>query len=330
MEELAAAPAAKTHLYFGRDLQKEALARSDVVGAILARTEQRGTSLTLREHIFLLLADPSSSRTARAFGVLMWGTILATSFCFVYETMLWVTDLTGPLPWLYAKFVFQGFYTIETVLRFVTFIPFHQSIRDPFVWLDVVTVLPFWIRLLTVPASLTPANYLDSTIRPMTLRVFEGLAMFRLFKLTRYYEGSHLILRAVLKSITQLLVPLFMLFAMVRRSSLLHQHPSISTFIAPCRTRSRPLTPAHACSRPLTPAHHALSRLVTPLTPSHAFSRLLTPLTPSHAFSPLSHLLTGDDLLGNGVRDRMGLSGGRVHAAMARSGCHDRFHRLQL
>ena len=49
----------------------------------------------------------------------------------------------------------------------------------------------------------------------MTLRVFESLAMIRLLKLSRYYEGSHLIGRAIHKSLTQLLVPLFMLFVMI-------------------------------------------------------------------------------------------------------------------
>ena len=93
--------------YVGRDLQAEAISRSDMVGALLARRDHMKERLSPREHLFLLLADPSSSRSARTFGILMWVIVLLSSFCFVYETMDWITDLTGPEPWLYAKMGFR-------------------------------------------------------------------------------------------------------------------------------------------------------------------------------------------------------------------------------
>ena len=49
----------------------------------------------------------------------------------------------------------------------------------------------------------------------MTIRIMESMAAIRLIKLTRYYEGAQLIALAIMKSLSQLLVPLFMLFAMV-------------------------------------------------------------------------------------------------------------------
>ena len=207
--------AVQDHVYFGRDLQAEALARSDTVGALLARRDHMNQRLSFREMVYLLLADPSSGPLARAFGVLMWIVITLSCFCFMYETMRWVTDLTGPLPWLYAKMTFQIFYTAEACARLLSFVPFRQAYKDAFVWLDVLTAIPFWMRFFLYPDSLTAESYLDNTARSMTVRVFESLAMIRLLKLVKYYEGSILIARAIMKSVTQLLVPLFMLFAMV-------------------------------------------------------------------------------------------------------------------
>ena len=97
----------KSHVYFGRDMQAEALARSDTIGAIVARRDF-GNRISVREKVFLFLSDPSSGSLARGFGVLMWIVVLFSTFSTCYETMRWVTDLSGPLPWLYAKWAFRA------------------------------------------------------------------------------------------------------------------------------------------------------------------------------------------------------------------------------
>ena len=136
---------------------------SDTVGALLARRDHMNQRLSFREMVYLLLADPSSGPLARAFGVLMWIVITLSCFCFMYETMRWVTDLTGPLPWLYAKMTFQIFYTAEACARLLSFVPFRQAYKDAFVWLDVLTAIPFWMRFFLYPDSLTAESYLDNT-----------------------------------------------------------------------------------------------------------------------------------------------------------------------
>ena len=110
---------------------------------------------------------------------------------------------------------------MEALARTLSFVPLRRVYKDVFCWLDIITVIPFWIRFFVYPASLTPEFYLDNTTRSMTIRVLESLAMFRLLKLVKYYEGSILIARAVVKSVSQLLVPLFMLFAMVMLFSMI-------------------------------------------------------------------------------------------------------------
>ena len=123
----------------GRDLQAEALARSDVVGALLAKRDHLGKRLSTREKLFLLLADPSSGRWARVFGVIMWIVVLLSSFSYVYETMRSVTDRSGAYPWLIAKMAFQIFYTAEALVRAATFIPIWKGFTDFFVLLDLVS-----------------------------------------------------------------------------------------------------------------------------------------------------------------------------------------------
>lgn len=113
------------------------------------------------------------------------------------------------------------FYTAEAIVRTLTFIPSRKAFKDGFVCLDIVTCIPFWVRFALYPDSLAADLYLDNTARSLTLRVFESLAMARLFKLVKYYEGSYLIMRAIIKSVNQLLVPLFMLFAMVMLFSMI-------------------------------------------------------------------------------------------------------------
>ena len=208
----------RKHVFYGRNLKAEALARSDTVGALLARRdhpEADDKRLSLREHTFLFLADPSSSYAANAFGKMMWLVILTSSFSYVYETMRWATDQTGPEIWLYSRLFYQIFYTIEAGLRVVSFIPFRKVYKDEMVMLDVLTVVPFWLRFAFYPESLTAEHYLDNTSRSMSIRIMESMAAIRLIKLTRYYEGAQLIALAIMKSLSQLLVPLFMLFAMV-------------------------------------------------------------------------------------------------------------------
>ena len=147
---------------------------------------------------------------------------------------------------VYAEFLFAMIFTCESVLRVATFTPFHRVWRTPLLWLDVLTVLPFWLRLCLAPGSLTPATYLsratggddDAYWSPARLlRVFGSLASWRLLKLARYYEGAGLLVLALGKSLSQLLVPLFMLFVMLVCFSALLVELEWDAGIEACRAR---------------------------------------------------------------------------------------------
>ena len=151
------------HIFYGSKLKAKALARSDTVGAILARRDHADKTggagrLSLREHVFLFLVDPTSSRMATAFGNVMWIVLLASSISSVYETMRWATDLTGAEPWLYIRVITQIFYTAEAILRVMTFMPFRETYKDSLVVLDVLTAFPFWLRVALYPDSLKSSS----------------------------------------------------------------------------------------------------------------------------------------------------------------------------
>ena len=71
---------------------------------------------------------------------------------------------------------------------------------------------------------------------PQLLRVLESLASIRLLKLARYYEGAELLQRAIARALSQLLVPMFMLFIMLVCFSALLVELEWSYMIEYCRT----------------------------------------------------------------------------------------------
>ena len=181
---------------------------------ILVARRQRGEALSLREQGYLFLNEPASGRFAYWFGRLMQVLLILSSLATTYETVTWVNSATGPAVWLYTKLIFNCIFTVEALLRIMTFTPFHAVHKSLFVWLDLLTVAPLWIRFAVLPQSMTVAEYLNK-MGGITIRGIEALAAFRIFKLCRYFEGASILAISVGRAMSQLLVPLFMLTLMV-------------------------------------------------------------------------------------------------------------------
>ena len=99
--------------------------------------------------------------------------------------------------------VFFLLFTVEAFIRVVAYIPFHMCYRDPFIWLDILTVVPFLIRLLSTAFRGDP---LITDNLSQGQRVLEALGSIRLLKLCRYDEGASLLARAIFRSMGQLYV----------------------------------------------------------------------------------------------------------------------------
>ena len=166
--------------------------------------------LNLRQRCFLLLYEPSSSTLAVVVSFILWSSLIFSMLSSMLESIRSLTDATGPLPWLVLRIGFNGIFTLEVLMRVVCHIPFNTAWRDPYLWVGIGAVLPFWGRMLGSD-SLRTDTYLLAHERWMTTRLLESLASVRLVCLCRYYEGSDILFRAIGCSLAQLGVPLFMM-----------------------------------------------------------------------------------------------------------------------
>lgn len=185
-----------------------------LTSARLLVAQLNGQRLTLRQRCFLLLYEPQSSSLAALTALVIWACLLASSTCAAMETIDWLTDLTGPRPFLHARVVLNGVFSVEVLARVCCYIPLRRAWRDPFLWTGLLAILPFWVRVAAYPTSLTVAAYLRPDTRTLGSRVLEALASIRLVNLCRYYEGGAILARAAAGSASQLGVPLF-LFGML-------------------------------------------------------------------------------------------------------------------
>ena len=164
----------------------------------------RGERLHWRQRLFLLINEPASSRRALVVAYIMWFFLAFWAFVTITESVTFVTDRTGPTAWLLFRYSFNVLFTLEGMLRVLSHYPVKRALKDAFFYLDVLTITPFWLRLIVHPTSLREAAYLDLVDRSMSIRVLEALSSFRLLKLCRYYEcAASLTLARTLTSATQ-------------------------------------------------------------------------------------------------------------------------------
>lgn len=184
-------------------------------GIALVALRESGEILSWRETFFLILNEPGSGFAAFILGRFLQICLVTSALCTTYETVSFINESTGSEPWMMAKVVLNIVFTVETAVRIICYIPLGSIHKSGYIWLDVVTCIPLYFRVLLYPASFTPRNYLSKAGTGITIRVMEAISGFRILKLCRYYEGASLLALAVGKSLKQLYVPLFMLLLMV-------------------------------------------------------------------------------------------------------------------
>ena len=201
-------------MFGAKNFREQMLLQTDM-GTALVASRERGEALTLRESLFLLLNEPGSGRTALWTGRLIQVCLVLSALSTAYETVAFVNVATGPAIWKLLKLLFNIFFTIEAVLRLVSYLPLRRIHRSGYVWLDLLTCLPLYLRMFVSPDSMTADNYLTKVGAGVTIRLIDSLACFRILKLCKYFEGATLLATAVTKSLKQLGVPMFMLLLMV-------------------------------------------------------------------------------------------------------------------
>ena len=119
---------------------------SDAAGEIVARMAQN-QPVSFRERLFLVMTEPSTGRVAKLVATFSWLVVLADGAATILETEAAITEATGTMFWVYYKFAINFAFTVEAIVRFSCFIPLAEAWRQPFTWLDLLTLIPFYIRI---------------------------------------------------------------------------------------------------------------------------------------------------------------------------------------
>ena len=202
---------------------------SDAAGEIVARMAQN-QPVSFRERLFLIMTEPSTGRVAKLVATTAWLIVLADGAATILETEAAITEATGTMFWVYYKFAINFAFTVEAIIRFYSFIPLAEAWRQPFTWLDLLTLIPFYVRIgffwdTVAPgtASLSQARRrppppppppsppphppppapLPQADRPFEIRILESFNSLRMFKLIRYYEGAQILVKAVVAAAGQ-------------------------------------------------------------------------------------------------------------------------------
>ena len=205
--------------------------RSRSGAALMARLDRLRGPISCRERCFLVLEEPVSSHTARVVSAVVRLVVLTSAIAVTTESIEDVTERTGRMPWLIISDACNALFVCEAVCRVVCYVPMRRAISDTFLWIDVLTVLPFLVRCCAFP-SLLPDS---SAAAPPWLRVLESFAQVRLLKLCRYYEGADLLARAFSRSLRQLSVPLFLLLIIMVCCSAALYHIELDATALHCR-----------------------------------------------------------------------------------------------
>jgi len=164
-----------------------------------AGTKQRlSKSLDPRQRLRKALNAPKSSYAASALGICIIATIIVSVFSFFLTTVPSFERSES----LYALEVACGIiFTIELALRtYVATLDLRNMLLfNPMYWIDVATIIPFYIDIFMAGGSRSSDGLL-------VLELLELLRLARIFKLLKHYSGWRVLLIALENSYRALMV----------------------------------------------------------------------------------------------------------------------------
>jgi hypothetical protein len=183
--------------------------------------------LSLRDHLYRALASPGSSSGALLTAVLLQGLSMSSVAISAYqldreaievnEGLTCIkSDPTNPaspcqmeilsiMNWIFAA-VFLG----ELLVRVNVY---KSPLADWTVWLDFMTIVPMLMRAVMSRYGIRPLEVQSKGIRTATLLAC-SFTPLRLLKLGRYMAGIQLLMTSLKKSLSALLIPLYLLIVL--------------------------------------------------------------------------------------------------------------------
>lgn len=148
--------------------------------------------------LYVFLESPNSSPAAYVFAIFLLICIICSTINFTLST---TPEYEDSDVLRIAEYVFSIIFTVEWLLRVFSRRSKPQAILgDAVMWVDFASILPFYVELIM------QSTHLEA------LRV---VRMLRLIKMARYYYGSKILAKAIMRSLPALTVTMFFLLIMV-------------------------------------------------------------------------------------------------------------------
>ena len=185
------------------------------VNADIAEKGQRGW----KDKLYLLLEFPESSAAAGYISKFSIVVIMLSIFAFCAESVpeFHTADTISEPAWFAIEAIFTFLFSMEFILRFIAAPRKCVFWKDTLNLMDFVAIIPFFIELvLSVAANTVPWNFkVDNEEIGTTLRLVKLFRVLRVFKMTRQFPSSRLILDTFIFSVDALTVPIFFLIVFV-------------------------------------------------------------------------------------------------------------------
>ena len=118
------------------DEMQKGLTHNDHANKVLSRALYNGGKLPVRDRLFLILNDPSSSGAALFAALVTATVVIASTILFVISSVKELREL-NPEAYDQADLVIQILFAVELLLRLVSFQPIHEIFTDFGMWVDL-------------------------------------------------------------------------------------------------------------------------------------------------------------------------------------------------
>jgi hypothetical protein len=187
-------------------------AEDDSTASISTMPRSRLANAAIKEQVWALMNDPSSSRAAQLIAIAVMVLIVVSCSAFVAQTLPEYTNNTSPA-WNGIEWFCVAGFTLELGARYWSCPDRVAFLLSPLNLIDILAVAPFYVELF-----LTASDSGSTMLR--TLRL---VRVFRIFKLSRYLPWVRVFSNALALSTEPLLMLLVVvLIAMVIFSSAMY------------------------------------------------------------------------------------------------------------
>ena len=163
-----------------------------------------------RWRVLRVLEMPQSSRLATCFFAFVISAIGASVFCYFLSSV--GNEIKVSTGMAITEMVCTGIFTVELLLRIIvgTVDPINVIVKDIFIWVDALSIVPFYAQLGLRVSSGNPRARL-----PHYMDALQLFRLMRILKLLRHYSGWRVLLMALSRSGKAIFVPIFAMFLTV-------------------------------------------------------------------------------------------------------------------